>query len=377
MTTTLTAAEGLKFDLLAEGLAISSQAAELLAAVNHGRPLTPADYASTSGVILQLPDDTWVNAPIAAHNANFVLTPRHELGVEGDRLVVRTGDRATPVRFWLPPAWHGEANGDGEPYNSYAFMHADRVRISPIEGCAFTCRFCDLPYEFRYRNKRLDGLLDVVDVALNDPVQPAYHVLISGGTPRPEDYDYVRSVYREVISGFPGVPVDIMMVPIADVMDPVWLAELGVAEISVNLEVWGLEAARALMPRKHKQGREYYLDYLARAAGVLGGSRVRSMLMLGLEPLEDTLAGVEAIAELGCTPVLSPFRPDPSTPLRDHPVPTAEFMLEAYSRALEITRRHGVALGPACRPCAHNTLSLSTVTGNGDASMSHGAPRTV
>jgi hypothetical protein len=377
VTTPLTQPERLKFDLLAEGLAISADAADLLGAVNDHRPLTPADYASTSGVILELPDDTWVNAPIAEHNANFVQAPRFELGVAGDRLVVRSGEQATPVRFWLPPAWHGETNGEGEPYNSYAFTHTDRVRISPIEGCAFTCTFCDLPYEFRYRNKRLDGLLDVVDVALRDPVQPAHHVLISGGTPRPEDYDYVRSVYREVITGFPEVPVDIMMVPIADVLDPVWLADLGVAELSVNLEVWGPETARVLMPRKHKQGRQYYLDYLARAAGVLGGDRVRSMLMLGLEPLEDTLAGVEAIASLGCTPVLSPFRPDPSTPLRNRPVPTANFMVKAYSRALEITRRHGVALGPACRPCAHNTLSLSTSTGHGDAAMSHGAPRTV
>ena len=152
MTTALTAAERLKFDLLADGLAISSSAADLLGAANEHRPLTPADYASTSGVILGLPDDTWVNAPIAEHNANFVQAPPHELTVEGDRLVVRSAAGSTPVRFWLPPTWHGQQNGDGEPYNSYAFMHADRVRISPIEGCAVTCTFCDLPYEVRDRH---------------------------------------------------------------------------------------------------------------------------------------------------------------------------------------------------------------------------------
>jgi hypothetical protein len=87
------------------------------------------------------------------------------------------------------------------------------------------------------------------------------------------------------------------------------------------------------------------------------------MLMLGIEPIEDTLEGVEAIASLGCVPVLSPFRPDPSTPLRDWPVPTARFLRSAYERAREITARHGVPDLP--RSCAHNTLTTpaaATVT---------------
>ena len=143
------------------------------------------------------------------------------------------------------------------------------------------------------------------------------------------------------------------------------------------MEVWGDATARRVMPRKHKQGRDHYLDYLAHGARVLGGHRVRSMLMLGLEPLEETLEGVEAIAELGCVPVLSPFRPDPSTPLRDWAVPSAALLREAYVRAREITERYGVPLGPPCLPCAHNTLTFPTGTGHGDAHVRHTEPRTV
>ena len=111
--------------------------------------------------------------------------------------------------------------------------------------------------------------------------------------------------------------------PLHEVLDIDRLAQLGLVEVSINMEIWNEAVARRVMPRKHKQGREHYLDYLRHAASVLGGGRVRSMLMLGLEPVESTMEGVEAIAELGCVPVLSPFRPDPSTPLRDWPVPTA------------------------------------------------------
>jgi biotin synthase-related radical SAM superfamily protein len=156
-----------------------------------------------------------------------------------------------------------------------------------------------------------------------------------------------------------------------------WLDGLGVNEVSVNIEVWSDEVARRVMPRKYKQGRDHYLDYLSAAASVMGGRRVRSMFMLGLEPLESTLEGVTEVASRGCTPVLSPFRPDPLTPLRDWPVPSAGLMLEAYLAAREITEKHKVPLGPACLPCAHNTLTLPANHGNGDASISYGAPHAV
>lgn len=150
----------------------------------------------------------------------------YHLDLDGGSLVVRGGGLESRARFWLPPLYHGTFNAEGEAYNSYAFTHADRVRISPVEGCAMTCKFCDLPCEFRYPTGRVEGLLDAVRPAATDEVQPASHVLISGGTPRYADIGYVRDVYSST--------------------------------------------------------------------------------------------RVEAIAQCGAVPVLSPFRPDPSTPMRDH-----------------------------------------------------------
>jgi hypothetical protein len=377
VTTTFTEAELLKFHLLERGIRISPEAATYLASHTGDRALTAADYASTSGIILKLSGDVWVNAPIEEHNPNFVNESEYRLTADSQGLWVEGGGLSSRAWFWLQPAFHGRANQDGVPYNSLGFAHTDRLRISPIEGCAFTCKFCDLPYEFRYRAKDVDSLVDLVNVALADPVQPVAHVLISGGTPRPEHHTYVREVYQAVIGTFPDIPVDIMMVPIGDVMDPVWLEGLGVNELSVNIEVWSSEIARRIMPRKHKQGRDHYLDYLAGAAAVLGGDRVRSMFMLGLEPLESTLEGVAEVSSRGCVPVLSPFRPDPSTPLRQWKVPTAALMQEAYLAAREITQKHGVPLGPSCIPCAHNTLSLPANHRNGDATLSHGDPNVV
>jgi hypothetical protein len=363
----LTVTERLKFKLLAEGVRISDRAAAFLAERNEGRALTPADYASTSGVILALPDDVWVNAPTVMHNPNFVDDTANELDLDvaESQLYVRSDLGDVPTLFWIPPAYHdAEPNGGGRLATDAAFTHGDRVRLSPIDGCNMTCQFCDLPYTSRYHTKRIDGIVDALHMALSDDVQPAHHVLISGGTPRDADVEYVKDVYRAVV-GASAVPVDIMMVPIPDLMDPTWLAEIGVNEVSVNLEIFNETLAARIMAKKAKQGLPAYLDYFERAAEALGPGRVRSMLMVGLEPMEDTLAGVEAIAKAGAVPVLSPFRPDPDTPLRSSPPPSAEVLEETFLRARELAGAHSIALGPSCIPCSHNTLTLGRTGGEG------------
>lgn len=367
-------AEQLKFELLASGIAIDDLALEHIQATNGARVLTPADYASTSGIILRLDGDVWVNAPIAVYNPNFVSAPPFALTADAGGLRVEGTGLSVSAKFWLPPDYHGRTNSQGNSHAIYAFTHGDRVRVAPITGCAFSCKFCNLPYDFRYRRKDVEGIIEAIETAIIDPVQPARHILISGGTPRLEHYGFLRDVYDAVIESFPRIPVDIMMVPIEEVLEVERLAQLGVHELSINLEVFNDEIARKLMPRKHEQGREHLLDFVAHAADVLGPGKVRSMLMVGVEPLEDTLQGVEALIAAGCVPVLSPFRPDPSTPLRDAAPPSAATLRETYGRARMVALAAGTDLGPSCGPCTHNTL---TFTAHGAEAAYHDVPRLV
>lgn len=87
--TTFTDAELLKFHLLESGVRISPAAGEYLANRARDIALTAADYASTSGIILKLSGDVWVNAPIEAHNPNFVSESRYWLDIDSDGLWCR------------------------------------------------------------------------------------------------------------------------------------------------------------------------------------------------------------------------------------------------------------------------------------------------
>ena len=360
---TLTDAQRLKFRLLAEGLQIAERAELAIRAATDDEQFSSADYASTTGVILRLDDDVWVNAPTRVFNPNFVGSSPYTLEWDGESFIVEGGGLASAARYWPQPAYHGGTGALGEPLNRFVFTHGDRARLAPVQGCGMTCKFCNIPYEDRYGTKSINAMVDALGRAIGDPVQPAHHVLISGGTPHPRDIEYLQEVYRTMFLEFPTTDIDIMMVPIPGLLDIDALQKLGVHQLSINIEIYSSSIAKDLMRQKYRQGRDEYLRFIEEAATKLGAGLVRSMLMVGLEPIEDTLRGVEAILERGGVPVLSPFRPDPATPLRSLAPPSALQLEEAFLRATELAAERGVSLGPDCIPCTHNTLTLAGVDG--------------
>lgn len=353
----------IKIRLMTEGMVVSASAATALAAGDEDRPWTTADYPSTSGITLRMAHDVWVNAPISRYNSNFVHDPSLRLEHDGTRFAVVEGERSWGAEPVPVPAYFREHNEQGQPYTDFAHTHADRVRISPVDGCAVACRFCDLPYTARYRKRSPDGLIDAVGRALRDQVLPARHVLISGGTPRPADHGWLNALYEAVVTGHPGVPVDLMMMPVEGLLDLSHLNRVGVRGLSINLEVFDQDVARRTMRGKWKLGRATYLDFIEQAVDEFGPGRVRSLVLVGLEDLDSTLEGVKALAERGCEPVLSPFRPDPATPLASHAPPSVAMLTEAWERCVEVCSAHNVHLGPRCIPCMHNTLSFPDSSG--------------
>lgn len=354
----------MKLYLLANGVAIHPTA-ETAWLEQHGGPLSLSEYASTSGICLFTESDIWINAPFLE---SFTGGTQALLDFRDELFVVDFAGVATPVTVVPVPRYHDrhwvdEADGKAYRYTNLGVTHTDRVRLSPIEGCDWRCTFCDLPYEFRYRRKPVEELVRVVELAVRD-YPPAYHVLISGGTPTAEDEPWLDDVYATVAQTSP-IPVDVMMPARRDLSYPAWLRSVGVNMLSINLEVSDPERAKRITPNKHRLfGRAFYLDYIERAVEAFGVGFVQSLMVFGeaVEPLESTLAGVRDLVERGCLPVLSPFRPDPNTPMgkRGALPPTVDEMRRAWERTVEICEKaaNGVKPGPRCIPCHHNTVTF-------------------
>jgi hypothetical protein len=350
----------LKLEIWSRGIQVSADARSQLS--RQGRnPVTLADYASTSGIPLRLGDDIWVNAPIRECNSNFV-PENAPFILDFDlsaRFVLRGLGFAEYVLPAFVPDYYCERNEIGVPYTSFGLTHTDRVRVNPIGGCALACKFCDIPYRLKYRKENLHDLLRTTELALTDPVQPAYHILLSGGTPAVEDYKWLKTVYQAFTNHFAeNVPIDIMMTPNPGLLDPHELKYIGIDGVFPNLELWNERSRRHFMLGKYNIGRDSYLRFISSAVPVFGRGKVRSLILVGLEPLEDTLRAVEAVSERGADPILSPFRPSPLSPLHGNFPPLPQFLREAYLRSREIVEKYGVKLGPRCIPCQHNTLTF-------------------
>lgn len=356
--------QDLKFNVLANGINVDPTAEEAWREQYQG-PISLNEYASTSGICLKVEDGAegvYLNAPYTQDfTQNATATLRHE-----GSFIVSHGDVDFPTEVIPVPAFHGTMytaeDGTQRPYTDFGVTHTDRIRISPIEGCGMTCKFCNIPYELRYRKKSAEEMLEVIQIAKNDEQTPARHVLISGGTPKPADEPWEDAVYERVAAESP-LPVDIMMTPREDPGYVRRLNSAGVNSLSVNIEVFDPERARKLTPNKaHRFGRQGYLDYIEKAVDELGVGRVQSLILFGvsIEPIETTLAGVQALVDRGCIPVLSPFRPDARTPMEHDPPSTEHEMKVVYERSLEICERSGTGIrpGPRCIPCHHNTVAF-------------------
>lgn len=360
-----TPAQELKMNLFSNGIRPTDAARNSIRGA-RGR-LTTGDYVSTNGIIIKVGGLTTINAPFPDNNY-FARDTQNILDFKGEQLWVITADgQKTEVEHVPMPAYLDKLNGQGTRYGDIIVTHTDRARMSPIQGCALDCQFCNIPAEFKYRKMAIRELVDSVRVAIEDPIKPAQHLLISGGTPGPKDFDYLNQVYEGVATEYPGLEIDIMMTPSKshdgrELLDPKRLKELGIHALSVNLELNDdNKLAQEIMRGKANIGRETYLRFLEKAVEVFGVGNVRSILMVGIEPISETLKAVEELAKRGICPELSPFRADPATSLRNMLPPSVEDQKRVYLATQEIISKYQGRYpelndGLQCMDCMHNVL---------------------
>ncbi|GAB6043294.1 radical SAM protein [Endothiovibrio diazotrophicus] len=353
----------LKLELLARGIFPTDAALGALPASRRGAPAV-RDYPTTSGLVLRLPGDHYANARLRPDS------PHHlPLDHDGERFFIPFADEHHPVAVAPAPAYalEGHRLSSGKSIRMVAMTHADRVRLTPIHGCAFHCQFCNYP-DLAYRRNTPDELAEALEVALADRILPHPHVLVSGGTARPAkpDYAYLNEVYAELPRRFSQLAWDLMLAPRG--LHPgnptrrtygnfaERLKGWGYDALSVNLELSGEEARRRHIPEKAEIGREGYLLFMEQAVERFGAGKVRSVLLVGLEPEEETLKAVDELARRGVLVELSPFVAAPGIFLARHPEPTVEAMMSIHRRAMELADRLGTPMHPHCVPCSHNVL---------------------
>lgn len=357
----------LKLRLMKQGAIFTPAARGIMCHSRFGQ-ITFLDYATTGGIVAVLDDRVYVNIPVKIQGTPF------SVDVFENELILKYNNKAMKAVFRIIPvpqyALDVTRLSDDTPVRELVMTHADRVRISPVHGCGYHCSFCTS--NAAYYNEISCGQLDqAFNIALNDPYNKPCHVLISGGTPKEDadSYAWLNHIYHYFPQNYSQYDFDVMLSPRGMRPDKTSAEdygeflrflhdECGVKMLSVNLELYNDELRERFIPDKAAMGKDNYYRFIRKAVEIFGEKCIRSSLVVGLDTEEDTLKGVRELLDCGCMPVLSAFIPASGTDMANYPAPDVEFLMETVRKADAMAREAKLQLGPLCRPCTHNSITV-------------------
>ena len=318
------------------------------------------DYITTLGIKINY-DDIYVNVQI---NKNS----KYQLIHDGNWKIIKDNEvLVSHVKMFFPPLYtlNKTRLKNGDLVTDYVNIHMDRIRIQPIGGCNNKCKFCTLSDKnLEYVKHDIDKLDECFNIAMQKENGPVRHALISGGSPKDctEDYEYLTEVYTHFATKYKDFEFDIMMAPRGfkskndtdDYKNYIkYLDRIGIHGLSINIELYNEEYMKKYAYKKYEIGLDNYIKFLKDAVEIMGTNRVRSCIIIGLEPIEDTIKGIELLFSIGCMPVLSPYIPFENI---DADMPTVEMMLKVRKEAEKLSQKYNVPIGPLCNLCSYNTI---------------------
>ena len=343
----------LKLDLMRQGALIEDEARAALhehgAHVNGNGP-----FGGMDDIDLVLGHETWVSVPLVK---DAEATPyRVRLGDDGFVLgTVGSPQLTTPAR--LAPRSHvfEHRTAQGIPFGRFGTVHGPYLALSPTNRCTFLptadrCRFCGVTaHPDEQEGLAVDDVLEAIRIARAE--QPVAMVYLSIGHLGTDDggvaflEPYVRAIKKHF---------DILVA--VDALPPKkngWIDRtygMGVDAVSYNLEIFDPDLFETICPGPARIiGRERFLEALEYATTVFPSGGVTCHLIVGLEPLESTHAGIELLTEMGVLPVLPVYRPFKGRDMRtvmgiSRYDPTLSELVDVYSHLYAEVKRHKLSL---------------------------------
>lgn len=347
----------LKFKLFEKGVYLDTQLQDKLFEEGYRVPSVVRTGASY-GIEAILESGLCVNIPINSKSPYKLSSDFKSVIDETNALVSKIEILKNPVSIDL--------NLDGKVIPSVARICFDRLGITVYSGCAFKetnggCGFCGIDKTSHYSSHYLmkpSEVLQLLDSAMEIQNNGIKHILLSGGVIPQEDFG--AEIFAEIAfmskQRYPELPIYVMLPPPPHNVALKKMIEAGVDEIALNIEIFNQEIASKLIPNKKAIGLERYFNALEFLGSQMPMYGARCLLMGGIEPVESTLKGVEAIAQRGVMPIISHYRS--SHNVLASCLDDADTMFSFWESASEIADKYNMALGPTCIPCQNNVIAL-------------------
>jgi len=315
--------------------------------------------ANFSAIDIILYDDLIVNCPYKNQFTNY--SPFSIKICNGDIILFYFDKKISIIKMFYESKLNYSKTKNGVKFSSVAFLATDRLRVNYNPVCFFktnsqSCKFCNLPNKNESYN--FDDVKEIIESFLS--LESFRHFLIGGGSNHPE-YDYNNVIQLiKYLNTKTKKPLYLMSLPPKNSSVLESLFRLGVSEVAFNIEIFDQTLAEYYMPGKGKISRNHYFYMLEKAVSLWGREGcVRSMVILGLEPDESVLLGIERLCKIGVQPMLSIFRPMAFTELESYLSPSSTYIYNLYKKIEAICEKHGQTPGPSCAYCQNNTVSIN------------------
>ncbi|MCA9514095.1 MAG: radical SAM protein, partial [Myxococcales bacterium] len=301
----------LKLELMRRGLRVEGDSLAALPGTPRFGATGHALFGSAGDLDLELPRGTFATVPI---EPRLVERSPYRLVHDGDVWAV-TADAAdaprTRVKVVPPSSFFAQRTAEsGVPFGQIGTVHGPYLALSPTNRCQFLatsdrCRFCGVGQKVAAHDALpVDDIVEAVRVARAEHDVNMVHLSVGwlgtddGGVQVLEPYIAAIKRHFDILVAVDALPPK----------DDGWIDRtygMGADAISYNLELWDPALFAQICPGPARViGRERFLEALGYATTVFPSGGVNCHLIVGLEPLASTRAGMEALARMGVVPVL-------------------------------------------------------------------------
>lgn len=307
--------------------------------------------AGLSGVRanIVLPKGVWVSAPI---KKEFTEKSPYTLKAKGHGFVIANSTGEVAVELVKEPSFYRRKAKSGALMSSLGRVYKKQAAINIDTPCGFRdgqwpCEACAPEFwAAAAEGKKLEDVLEFLEEAIRGERIEA--VNLSTGRFSEEDggLQYLTPFIKAIKLNL-DLLVGIELHPPKDkeLVDAAYA--MGVDAVAYNLEIFDPRFLRSVLPGRSKTiTRERYLNTLRYAASIFPKGAVVSDLVIGLEPLESSLKGIELLASIGVIPTLVVLSPQQRAQLIDFHLLslTSEDLLKAYRQLHASLKKHHLNL---------------------------------
>ena len=264
-------------------------------------------------VELILPEDLWVSVAVdegAAVDSQFVLSGA------GDRFTLQRNGDQMDVRVAPQPHFYQHRTGRGRPMAEVGRVYGGFIAINPASACGYSlrgapCRFCRSGSGMTTEESFPISVQEVIEVVRAAFAEGAAE-FVYFNPPYVGGEDAGALLLAPYVSAIKKHFDTLVAVQTHPPKTNQWIDRtyaMGVDALSYSVEIHDPDVlARRCAGRARHIGRERYYEALGYAASIFPSGTVWSDLVLGLESVESTRQGIDALVRLGVLPVLSVSR---------------------------------------------------------------------